>query len=362
VTTPDTGAPSPRGLTRLSLLGAAAAALAAAGGARLLPGRADGAGTGTGPAPATAAGGAGGGEGHHAAGAVTHADTVGDVDHAANGFDPHDILTDFDGGTVRRLPGGRTLREWTVLAQDREIEVAPGVRYAAWTYNGRVPGPTFRAREGDLMRVRFVNGGTHPHTMHFHGIHPSSQDGVPGTGPGGLVRPGEEFTYEFEAGPFGLHLYHCHSFPLAQHIAKGLYGAFIVDPPRDRPPARELVMVQNAFDTNFDAANEVYAVNTVAFAYYRRPIVVRRGELVRIYLVNILEYDPVNSFHLHGNFFHHYPTGTSLEPSEYTDTISQVQGQRGILEVRFPHTGTYMFHAHKSEFAELGWVGLFEVR
>jgi FtsP/CotA-like multicopper oxidase with cupredoxin domain len=293
---------------------------------------------------------------------VTHADAVGEVDPRFNGFDPHDILTDFDGGRVTRLPGGRVLREWTVVAQDREIEVAPGVRYAAWAYNGRVPGPTFRAREGDLMRVRFVNSGSHPHTMHFHGIHPSSQDGVPGTGPGGLVAPGDEFTYEFEAGPFGLHLYHCHSFPLAQHIAKGLYGAFIVDPPGDRPAAREMVMVQNAFDTNFDAANEVYAVNTVAFAYYRRPIVVERGELVRIYLVNILEYDPVNSFHLHGNFFHYYPTGTSLQPAEYTDTISQVQGQRGILEVRFPHRGVYMFHAHKSEFAELGWVGLFEVR
>jgi len=283
------------------------------------------------------------------------------VDPAANGFDPHAILEDFDGGVVSRDAAGRTVREWTIVAQNREIEVAPGVRYAAWTYNGRVPGPTLRATAGDRMRIRFVNGGDHVHTMHFHGIHPAAMDGIPGSGPGGLVHPGEAFTYEFTAEPFGLHLYHCHSFPLAIHIAKGLYGAVVIDPPGGRPAARELVMVQNAFDTNFDAANEVYAVNTVAFAYFERPIRVRRGELVRIYLVNILEYDPVNSFHLHGNFFHHFPTGTSLTPAEYTDTISQVQGQRGILEVRFPHTGRFMFHAHKSEFAELGWVGLFEV-
>ena len=176
-----------------------------------------------------------------------------------------------------------------------------------------------------------------------------------------MVATGDEFTYEFEAGPFGLHLYHCHSFPLASHIAKGLYGAFVVDPRGGRPDAHEMVMVQNAFDTNFDAANEVYAVNTVAFAYFERPIAVRRDELVRIYLVNILEYDPINSFHLHANFFHYYPTGTSLEPSEYTDTISQVQGQRGIVEVRFAFPGQYMFHAHKSEFAELGWTGFFQV-
>jgi FtsP/CotA-like multicopper oxidase with cupredoxin domain len=121
------------------------------------------------------------------------------------------------------------------------------------------------------------------------------------------------------------------------------------------------VMVMNGFDTNFDQANEVYAVNSIGFHYQRHPIEVRRGELVRIYLLNILEFDQINSFHIHGNFFHYFPTGTSLEPSEYTDTVVQAQGQRGILELRFPYPGRYMFHAHKTEFAELGWLGFFEV-
>ena len=88
----------------------------------------------------------------------------------------------------------------------------------------------------------------------------------------------------------------------------------------------------------------------------------KRGELVRIYLVNILEFDQINSFHIHANFFHYFPTGTSLIPSEYTDTIVQAQGQRGILELEFPYPGKYMFHAHKTEFAELGWMGFFEVQ
>lgn len=290
-----------------------------------------------------------------------HSGARGHVDHSVNGFDPDAILTDFDAGTTSRLPDGRRLREWDVVAQEKEIEIAPGVRYPAWTYNGRVPGPTFRATEGDRLRIRFRNATGHPHTMHFHGIHPSAMDGIPGSGPGGLVEPGGEFVYEFDATPFGLHLYHCHTFPLATHIHKGLYGAFIIDPAPPRPPAHELVMVMNGFDTNFDSANEVYAVNTVAFHYMHHPVPVRRNELVRIYLVNILEFDQLNSFHLHANFFDYYPTGTSLTPTELTDTISQAQGQRGILEVRFPYTGQYMFHAHKSEFAELGWVGLFEV-
>ena len=122
-----------------------------------------------------------------------------------------------------------------------------------------------------------------------------------------------------------------------------------------------MVMVMNGFDTNFDLSNEVYAVNTVGFHYVNEPIRVRRDELLRIYLVNVLEFDPINSFHVHANFFQHYPTGTSLQPSEFTDTVIQGQGQRAILEMKFPFDGDYMFHAHVSEFAELGWSGFFRV-
>jgi FtsP/CotA-like multicopper oxidase with cupredoxin domain len=288
-----------------------------------------------------------------------HVGTVGRVDPKVNGFDPHTILRDFDHGTPRR-ENGRTVREWELLAQDKEIEVAPGVKFAAWTYNGRVPGPTLRATEGERLRIKFINGSQHPHTIHFHGIHTAAHDGIPAVGPGNIA-PGEEFTYEFDAEPFGLHHYHCHTIPLAEHIAKGLYGAFIVDPREGRPKADELLMVMNGFDTNFDRSNEIYAVNSVAFEFMHRPIRVRRGELVRIYLVNLLEFDLVNSFHVHANFFQHFPTGTSLEPVELTDTVVMGQGQRSILEVRFPFTGRYMFHAHVSEFAELGWMGFFEV-
>jgi FtsP/CotA-like multicopper oxidase with cupredoxin domain len=243
---------------------------------------------------------------------------------------------------------------------EREIEVAPGVSYAAWTYNGRIPGPTLRAREGERLRITFANGTGHPHTIHFHGIHPAEMDGVPGVG-AGTIGPGGVTVYEFDAQPAGLHLYHCHVRPLAEHIAKGLYGAFIIDPAGGRPEADELVMVMNGFDTNFDRANELYAANTIPFAYMNRPIQARRDELVRVYLVNVLEYDLINSFHLHGNLFNYFPTGTGAAASELTDTVMLCQGQRGILEWRFPYAGKFMFHAHQSEFTELGWQGFFEV-
>jgi FtsP/CotA-like multicopper oxidase with cupredoxin domain len=285
----------------------------------------------------------------------------GTVDHAANGFNPTELVRDFDYGRVSTTPQGRTVREWDVVATDRDVEVAPGVRFPAWTFNSRIPGPTLRCTQGDLLRVRFFNDSAHPHTMHFHGIHTAEMDGVPMVGRG-VISPGESFTYTFDAEPFGLHLYHCHVGPLAEHIARGMYGTFIVDPPQPRPAADELVMVMHGYNTTFDGqGNQLYAVNGIPFHYMREPVRVRRGELVRIYLVNITEYDPINSFHLHGNFFEYYPTGTRLVPAEFTDTIVQAQGQRGICEIRFPSPGRYMFHAHKSEFADLGWMGFFEV-
>jgi FtsP/CotA-like multicopper oxidase with cupredoxin domain len=297
---------------------------------------------------------------------------IGTVDHTRNGFHPVDILSDFNYGERVFEENGRTVREYSMVAGDKEIELVPGVFFPAWTYNGRIPGPTLRCTEGDRLRVHFTNAGSHPHTIHFHGIHRAAMDGIPLshmmntlprdlTGPG-MIQPGESFTYEFDAEPFGCHLYHCHAIPLKRHIHKGLYGMFIIDPPGGRPEAKEMVMVMNAFDTNFDNANEVYAVNTVGFSYVNDPIPLQVGELVRIYLMNIVEFDLINSFHLHANFFDYYDHGTTLEPTLRTvDTITQVQGQRGILEFRYPYPGMYMFHAHVSEFTELGWMGMFNV-
>jgi FtsP/CotA-like multicopper oxidase with cupredoxin domain len=255
-------------------------------------------------------------------------------------------------------PDGTLLREYDLFAIDREIEIAPGVFFPAWTFNGQVPGPTIRATEGDRVRVNFVNQSSHPHTIHFHGWHPPEMDG---SLPEHQVMPGEQFLYEFDAEPFGMHLYHCHAVPLKRHIHKGLYGVFIVDPrSTPRPPADELIMVMNGFDTNFDADNEVYAVNTVANFHMHEPVRVEVGQLVRMYLVNITEFDLINSLHLHGMFFDVFRTGTSLQTSEVTDTVMLCQGERAILETRFRYPGRFMFHAHQSEFAELGWMGLFE--
>lgn len=304
---------------------------------------------------------------------------VGDVDHAANGFTPEQLLTEFDYGETSIGADGRPQREWVITAVDKEIEIAPGVLFPAWTYNGRVPGPSLRCVEGERLRIHFQNGGSHPHTIHLHSIHPARVDGIAGAG---LVEPGEAFTYEVDAKPFGCHLYHCHAIPLKRHIHKGLYGTLIIDPDPDRHPEhrsaalsrrhgtsehghwQEFVMVMNGFDTNFDDENEFYAANSIAFAYMRKPIIVARSRPLRVYLVNATEFDPINSFHLHGNFYDYFDHGTTLTPTQrMVDTVMQCQGQRGIVEIDFSahEPGLYMFHAHQSEFAELGWMSFFEV-
>jgi len=282
--------------------------------------------------------------------------TVGDVDKSR--LDPDKYLTDNLPSTLTALPDGRVLRTFEIEAVNKEIEIAPGVFFPAWTYNGQVPGPTLRAKEGERIRVLFKNLGDRPHSMHFHGYHSAEMDG---SHLHQLVPPQSSFVYEFDAEPVGLHLYHCHATPLTQHIHNGLYGLWIVDPKPGRSPAKELYMVMNGFDPNFDEENEVYAVNTVAFHYNRHPIKVKQNELVRIYLANLLEFDMINSFHIHATFFDYFPTGTQEKPRDFTDTVIQGQAERGIIEVRFPYTGDYMFHAHKTEFAERGWMGLFRV-
>lgn len=281
-----------------------------------------------------------------------HAAMIGEGAPAVGG--PNDLDTLLYPPEPLPYKKGR-VREYTLVATDEELEIAPGVFFPAWTYNGTVPGPVIRATEDDLLRVRFLNSGSHPHTIHFHGIHPTNMDGVFEP-----VSPGREFTYEFPARPAGMHLYHCHATPLKKHIHKGLYGAFIIDPKEPREPARELVLVMNGYDTDGDGENNFYTVNGRTFYYARYPIQVKKGELVRVYLANLTEFDLINSIHLHADFFRYQPTGTG-DYWEFTDTVMQCQGQRGVLEIRFANTGTFMFHAHQSEFTELGWMGYFQV-
>ncbi len=242
-----------------------------------------------------------------------------------------------------------------VITEDLTHEVAPGVEMTAWAFNGTVPGPVLRGREGDLMRIKLVNHGKLPHTIHFHGIHPAEMDGV-----FELVPPGGEFTYEFVARPYGVFPYHCHSMPTNQHIHNGLYGMMIIDPREGRPPMRELAMVMSAFDLDRDGEADFYAWNGKAFQYADHPIELEAGEKVRMYVMNI--FDESMAPHIHGNMFNLIRSGTALKPHELTDVVSLGIAERAILEFQYDHPGPYMFQCHFTEHMELGLMGWFQVR
>lgn len=301
-----------------------------------------------------------GGVNQQVAGAGIGGSIPGDnIDLYGHGFSPPptmaaDALDDLTVAPARDERPAGTVRELDFTVTARPLQIGDGLYVDdAWTYNGTAPGPIIRATEGDLLRITLHNRTNHDHNLHLHGRHSPLMDGWE------PIVPGDSFTYEIEAGPAGLHPYHCHTMPLARHIAKGLYGAFIVDPVDARPPAHEFVLVLSGWDTDGDGRNDAYAWNGVTGFFSKFPIKVPAGEPIRLYIVNMLEYEPIASFHLHAQTFDVFRTGTSNEANEHTDTVTMSQGERVIVEFTLPERGRYMFHPHQHHMAERGAMGWF---
>jgi manganese oxidase len=273
-----------------------------------------------------------------------------------NGANPMQMLRQFDYGTVKK-ENGRTVREFEITATNETILQlnAAFPAFNTWSYNGRIPGPVLRATEGDRIRVLFLNQGGHAHTMHFHGIHPSAMDGIR------PIANTKAFIYEFDAVPYGVHLYHCHIAPVTRHIGKGLHGMLIIDPKQRRRPADEMVLIMDAFDPNDDKRNDLYAFNGLPDYYMHNPIPIYQNQLVRLYVLNVVEFEAALTFHLHANFFRVYPTGMTTQPTHESDVITMGMAERHILEFSYPYPGKYMFHPHQDEIAEAGCMGMFDV-
>jgi FtsP/CotA-like multicopper oxidase with cupredoxin domain len=128
---------------------------------------------------------------------------------------------------------GKTIKLFRLVAKDIEFEVYPGKKVSAFAFNGTVPGPTLRMTQGDRIRIIFTNEGKDEHTIHIHGQpKPLAMDGVPYLSQE-PVKKGESFTYEFTVKNSGTHWYHCHV-DSGHHVDMGMYGAFIVDPKREK--------------------------------------------------------------------------------------------------------------------------------
>ena len=241
-------------------------------------------------------------------------------------------------------PASNPDRQITLVAEDAEIEIAPGKRVKTWTFNGTVPAPTIRLTEGENVTIKFINKSPIPHTIHFHGNHDDTADGVLPQ-----VMPNQTYLYNITGEPAGALMYHCHAPPTSLHIRMGMYGALIVDP-KDKPlppPAKELVMVMSEYDLEDQLGFEAdyYLINGYADQYMRNPITINHGELLRIYIINIGTTIPA-SFHLHSTTFMAYPSGLWDNEPQHVQTIPIAPGDASIVEAKWKYPGTYLFHSH----------------
>jgi len=236
-------------------------------------------------------------------------------------------------------------RVYTMVAEDAELEIAPGEVVKVWTFNGTMPGPTLRFTEGDNVTIHFINKTPLIHTVHFHGNHDEKNDGVVPQ-----IMPGENYTYNFIADPAGAFMYHCHAYPTSLHIRMGMYGSLIVDPkdPGRLEPAREFGLVLSEFDPenqdNFVA--KYYPVNGYADQYMgANALQVKQNELVRFYVLNIGTTIPY-AFHLHSTIFKVYQSGLPSNDAIDAQTIEIGPGNTAIVEARWQWPGNYLFHTH----------------
>jgi nitrite reductase (NO-forming) len=204
-------------------------------------------------------------------------------------------------------------KEITIVAKDATVYVAKDVQYAAWTFDGTIPGRALRVVEGDEIAFTLAidPAAITAHSMDFH----SAQ--TPPNVNYKTILPGEEYSWSFVPKYPGAFMYHCGTPPVLMHIGTGMYGAMIVDPKEGWPEAQELVFVQSDFymepgptgvmvadySKMMGNGNMDYVVfNGYANQYVDNPIVVKAGEPIRIFLVNAGP-NVYSTFHVVGAIF-----------------------------------------------------------
>ncbi|WP_198533104.1 multicopper oxidase domain-containing protein [Carbonactinospora thermoautotrophica] len=325
--------------------------------------------------------------GHRAAGMTLHVRVTGDGSGHHHGDDPGMPQQDAQGSlggldlsgpmspgwrpydaTLRPAPGG-TEHRVEIHAMERDLEVAPGVRQRMWTFNGTVPGPVLRGKVGDVFTVTFVNDGTMGHGIDFHA------GALAPDGPMRTIQPGERLVYQFRADRAGAWLYHCSTHPMLQHIANGMYGAVIIDPPGLPRVDREYLLVQGELyrgepGSQAQVANmregrpDAWMFNGTAAGYDHAPLAARAGERVRVWVVAA---GPASgtAFHIVGTRFDTvYKEGAYLlrkDDPGGAQVLDLAPAQGGFVETVFPEPGNYPFVDHDMRHAENGAHGLFRV-
>ena len=270
-------------------------------------------------------------------------------------------------------PAGDLVKVQMTL-KDMTVEVAPGVKYSTWSFDGHgAPGPIVHVREGQTVEMTLTNGGAIPHSIDFHAARIAPNVAFKD------VMPGKSFTFRFKASDPGVYMYHCGTKPVLAHIANGMYGAIVVTPTTKPLPMadKEYVLVASEWYLNGDGIKEPASLdmnkaramlpdwttfNGYANQYVTHPLIANPGETVRFWIVAAgptLDTD----FHVVGTIFDRaWPNANvSGEPQHGVQTVLVPAGGGGVFDVKIDEPGLYPFVSHAFAHVDLGQVGLLKV-
>ena len=278
-----------------------------------------------------------------------------------------------DPSALPPVPDGNLVKVNLVLL-DRTLEIAPGLRYQTWTFNGTVPGPVIHAKVGQTIDVTLTNESKMGHSIDFHSALAPPDVAYQ------TIAPGSTIHFSWVARYPGTFLYHCGTPPVLMHISNGMYGAVIVDPQDGWPggDAESYVLVQSEFYTmpvpgrrgvyqgDYQKARasmpDVVDFNGDAMQYVRTPLPIDMGKPVRVFVVNAGP-SHFSAFHVIGTIFDTvYVAGNPSNALHGLQTIPIAPGDGAIGEFTVQQAGRYPFVTHSFGDADLGAMGAFHTR
>lgn len=256
-------------------------------------------------------------------------------------------------------------------------QLADGVEYTFWTFNGTAPGPMIRVRVGDQVELHLKNSktSTQIHSIDLHAVN--------GPGGGSAVTqnpPGKESTLFFKALNPGLYVYHCASPHIPTHIANGMYGLILVEPAGGLPKVdREYYVMQSEFYTKGafgDKGLQAYDISKAKIAQPdyvvfdgrvgaltdKNALTAKVGEIVRLFVGNAGP-NLVSSFHVIGEIFDHVykEAGIGGTPEANVQTTLIPAGGAAIVEFKVNVPGNYLLVDHSIFRIDKGAVGILKV-
>jgi nitrite reductase (NO-forming) len=258
----------------------------------------------------------------------------------------------------------------TLTIKELLVTIAPNVAYRAWTFNGTVPGPIVRVRQGQTIHFTLVNDGTMPHSIDFHATQ------TPWNVNYQEVPAGKSFSFDWKANYPGVFMYHCGAPTVIYHIANGMYGQIIVDPANGwGTSAKEYGLVQSEFYTS-QQSDGTYSIDPTKLTndlpdyvvfngytnqYKLAPLTAKVGERIRLFILNAGPTE-FSAFHVIGAIFSDvYMDGNPANRTVGNQTITIPPGGGAVVELTIPDPGLYPFVTHSFASVGKGALGVIKV-